>query len=127
MSGLDLDQYTQYGFDFELDHRLEGRAHGRVLRDEAMRQVAEHSPISSEVLYEVACQLARTSALSGEPFTGDDVWDAVGEMVVREKRVLGPVMRRLGSNGVAYNTGLYRQAHRGINHARPQALWQGRL
>lgn len=127
MSSLDINQYS---FDFDVtvdvDHRIEGRTHGRELRDEAMQQVAEHSPISSEVLYEVACQLAHESALSGEPFAGDDIWDAVGVMVVRERRVLGPVMRRLSRDGVAFPTGRYRQAHRGINHARPQALWQGR-
>jgi len=103
-----------------LDVRQYGRMRGRELRDTAMNQVEQHSPIESSFLYDVACKLARTRI----PFTSDDVWDAAG-ISVREPRVMGPVMRKLAHDGLAVKTGRVRQGHRGVNHARPQVLWIG--
>jgi hypothetical protein len=83
-----------------------------------MHAVEEASPHVAEVLYGVAVDVAER----GVPFTADDVWIAA-KLKCREPRVLGPVLMRLARERVIEKTGRLRQAHRGVNHARPQTVW----
>ena len=84
-----------------------------------MHAVEEASPLAAEVLRDVAIAVAER----GAPFTSDDVWTAA-KLKCREPRVLGPVLMRLAKERVIEKTGRLRQAHRGVNHARPQTVWQ---
>jgi len=114
-------QQSLFGID-----RTDGLRAGRAARDEAMERAERGSRLASEVLYEVAIQIARRTAIEGKDFIADDIWTESG-LKVREPRVMGPVMDKLRRHGYAYPTDRTRQGYRGINHARPQTVWQGRL
>ncbi len=98
------------------------REAGRLARDQAVERVDEHADPDwkvkvLKVIYELV--LRRLDLIS------DDVWDALGgEPSPRERRAMGPMMQVAAKKGWIEPTEQMRQAHRGVNHARPQRVWR---
>ncbi len=97
-----------------------------ALRDEAIDRVAKRK------VFDRAYNLAVNYAQHHEDFTSEDVRDWIenrdpdaGLELATEPRVLGAVMRKLGTRGIAYASDSYRIVGRKSNHCRPQRVWRG--
>lgn len=77
-----------------------------------------------------AMLLAAVRQVAGqmEEFTADDVWAALPQGVwIRERRLLGAVMRRAVQAGWCVGTPVYRESVSDTCHNRPMRVWRGRL
>jgi hypothetical protein len=59
----------------------------------------------------------------GEEFTGDEVWAEVGYFP-RERRALGPLMKRFADSGAIVDTGKRRKSTRPEHHSYPMTVWR---
>lgn len=89
-------------------------------RDEAIRRVDMHAEPEWK---DKAMEAIRRVALRQETLISDDVWVYLGEMP-REPRAIGPLMLAGAAKGYIVKTDQMREAHRVVNHARPQAVWR---
>jgi hypothetical protein len=73
-------------------------------------------------------RIIRDLAASGEPFTTDDVWDALREQstTTREPRAMGAVMRRMVKSGFIEKAEGFRVSIRPKAHKNPKQLWRGK-
>lgn len=63
----------------------------------------------------------------GEPFTTDQVWEALDVLSIAypdESRAMGVVMRQAASDGVIVPTNDYRLSERPVCHRRPMRVWK---
>ena len=95
---------------------------GSQARDRAMRAVEQNTdPEWSNV----AEQVLRDMAASGEPFITDWLWPVLEQagVVCHDNRALGPIVRRLAKQGVIRKTGVYVPSTR--RHMTPVPEWVG--
>lgn len=99
-------------------------AAGRAARDEAIKRV----DMNADPAWKHRAQVGlRDLCLEREEFTTDDLWVRLGWMP-HEPRAIGPIMLHAARTGwIEKIEGRYREAHRGVNHARPQQVWRSLL
>lgn len=101
------------------------RAEGERRKLEAIERVGKNAP---EEWMAMASAAVETCALSGEPFTTDDVWsilERAGHGSPPEPRAMGAVIRRAVTSGLIRETGNYIKSERPECHRRPIPQWVG--
>lgn len=96
---------------------------GRVLRDEAIKRVADNADAgwmerAENILRALCCESGR------ETLTTDDIWAKLGDDEPREPRAMGAVLRRGCSLGIIEATDRFEQSKRAKNHARKIQVWR---
>lgn len=95
---------------------------GSRARDAAMAAVEQNTDPEWAT---VAEQVLRDLAASGEPFITDWLWPVLEQagVVCHDNRALGPIVRRLATQGVIRKTGVYLPSTR--RHMTPVPQWVG--
>lgn len=91
--------------------------------DRAINQAGQHADPD---WYDAAILAVRQCARQHHEFTTDELWQTLETWghSTHEPRAMGAVMRQAKRDGIARPTGNYRQSTRGVNHARPVAIWR---
>lgn len=94
----------------------------RVERDKALARVSlAADPEWADRAYQAVVATARALP----EFISDDVWKVGGLESTREDRALGPVFRRIASDGVAVKTDRVRPSVR--SHLSGKPIWRSRI
>ena len=99
-------------------------AAARAARDQAIKRVDTNADPTWKTR---ALMAVADVARAKETLISDDVWIHLGWMPI-EPRAIGPVMLAAAKRGyIERIDGEMRQAHRIVNHARPQQVWRSLL
>jgi hypothetical protein len=93
----------------------------RAARDEALSRVALNAEAWMDEARKAIADLARTR----EPFTTDDVWQALCGLEPPDGRAMGAAMLKAKAAGLIDKTGHWRESKRVGCHCRPVAVWRG--